>query len=112
MICTGGLLGGGLIANGNKIADSFDIFQVEKMPNFTYSNTKYGVHSLIQMIANYGLKADSSMHLYLKTGERLENVLGAGSVLEGCSFPAGLGLGGALLTAWISTKNALEVLDQ
>lgn len=112
IICTGGLLGGGLIANGNKIVDAFGIFQVEKMPNPIHSNTKHKLHSLVQMIARYGLKTDSSMHLYLKNGERLENVLGAGSVLKGCSFPAGLGLGGILLTAWLSAKNALEVLDQ
>ncbi|MDH7508279.1 MAG: FAD-dependent monooxygenase [Methanomassiliicoccales archaeon] len=111
MVCTGGLLGGGLIAKGKAIADPFGIFQVEKMPNSYRINTGRASQSLVQTIAQYGLKTDSLMHLYLKNGGRLENVLGAGSVLEGCSFPAGLGLGGILLTAWLSAKSAMEVLN-
>lgn len=106
IIATGDVIGGGLAIKGREILDPFDSLKVATFPSRSRKTPEPGTASAAEEI---GYLVGNDMRLISKDGRMLRNAFGAGAALAGVSFPAGVGLGGSLLTAYVAARSVGEV---
>jgi hypothetical protein len=101
--CGGGIVSGGLELEGSDPKDPLGFLDV-------VSSNDVHRDSKVERALGHGFRVDAKLHAYSK-GERLKNVLVAGSALPGANHVQGYGSGAAMTTACLAARYALEGLN-
>lgn len=98
--CGGGIVGGGLGISGREVIDPLGMFDVRYLKEGPGSD-------IIGRISSGGLRTGAELGAFVK-GEKVRNLFVAGASLPGMNIVAGNGIGDAMTTALIASRNARE----
>lgn len=94
------MVGGGLGISGRDVVDPLGTFDIRYLEDETGNN-------VIGRVSSGGFRTDEKLAAFVK-GEKIRNLFIAGASLPGMSIVTGNGIGDAMVTALIASRNARE----
>lgn len=103
VLATGGIASGGLIIDGREVVDSWGMFRTAAAPLSGVASPH------LRNALSYGIATRKGRAVTLQGGS-LRNVVVAGSLAKGMSYPLGHGLGDVVIHAWNAALTVEEML--
>ncbi len=103
IIATGDTIGGGLDIDGQRIFSRLLASAAEKK-----EMKEMGKADLVE-VSRSGIEVDRRLRPVMN-GRTIQNMVAAGSVIDGLSYPSGTGMGASMYTAWKAAETVREVV--